>query len=309
MQVHIAMSFAEHKETIADGDTIIIYEGPESLKPIVVKDGTILNNRFGNFPHAEMIGRPFGAKLYCKRTKGFVYLLHPTPELWTNALPHRTQILYSTDISMVAAHLDLRPGSVVVETGTGSGSLTHALIRTVAPTGHVYTFEFHKERSEAAHAEFEAHGVGQYVTSKHADACEDGFNLTNVADAVFLDLPKPWGALASAKQALKLEGGRICSFSPCIEQVQKTVEAMATMGFVDIQTFTFLQKTYDVREARFKEPNLSTPMTEMLAHDLGMAQAPAATEPAELRMLTAKPHVQMPGHTSYLSFATLPPQF
>ncbi|RXG61073.1 hypothetical protein Avbf_18213, partial [Armadillidium vulgare] len=32
-------------------------------------------------------------------TRGYAYVLYPTPELWTLTLPHRTQILYTPDIS------------------------------------------------------------------------------------------------------------------------------------------------------------------------------------------------------------------
>lgn len=42
----------------------------------------------------------------------------------------RTQILYSTDIAMVGLQLELWPGSLVVESGTDSGLLSHALART-----------------------------------------------------------------------------------------------------------------------------------------------------------------------------------
>lgn len=38
-------------------------------------------------------------------------------------------------------------------TGTGSGSMSHSLIRTIAPTGHLHTFEFHAERAEIARYE------------------------------------------------------------------------------------------------------------------------------------------------------------
>ena len=82
--------------------------------------------------------------------KNSVVILHPTPELWTLALPHRTQILYTADISMVTLQLGLRPGSIVLESGTGSGSMTHAIAKTVAPNGHLYTFEFHQQRAEIA---------------------------------------------------------------------------------------------------------------------------------------------------------------
>jgi tRNA A58 N-methylase Trm61 len=38
-------------------------------------------------------------------------------ELWTLALPHRTQILYMADISLIIFELDIKPGSIVIEAG------------------------------------------------------------------------------------------------------------------------------------------------------------------------------------------------
>ena len=76
----------------------------------------------------------------------------------------RTQILYSLDIAMVSLQLELWPGSVVVESGTGLGSLSHALARTVAPRGHLHNFEFHAERVEKARVEFAE-------TASHRDVC------------------------------------------------------------------------------------------------------------------------------------------
>ena len=93
---------------------------------------------------------------------------------------------------MVCLQLELRPGSVVLESGTGSGSLSHALIRTVAPHGHLHTFDFHAERVEKARTEFGEHGLSDLVTATHRDVCSLGFGLSNKADAVFLDLPHPW---------------------------------------------------------------------------------------------------------------------
>lgn len=60
----------------------------------------------------EWIGKPFGSKGYAKPpSSGWVYLLRPTPELWTKVLLHRTQILYAADISLICTMLELRPGS------------------------------------------------------------------------------------------------------------------------------------------------------------------------------------------------------
>ena len=89
-------------------------------------------------------------KVETSNGKNWVLLLHPTPELWTLALPHRTQIIYSTDAAIITLALGLRPGSKVIEAGTGSGGLSHAMARSVAPSGKLYTFEFHQHRANLA---------------------------------------------------------------------------------------------------------------------------------------------------------------
>lgn len=79
----------------------------------------------------------------------------------------RTQILYAPDISQVLFHLDLQPGKTVIESGTGSGSLSTSIARTIMPTGHLYTFEFNERRVVQAKEEFGLIGLGEHVTVTH----------------------------------------------------------------------------------------------------------------------------------------------
>lgn len=175
----------------------------DTIVPIQVEKGVILNNRYGNYPHDDMIGVKYGSQMASKSKTGFIYLLHPTPELWTLALPHRTQILYAPDMSYIIAKLRVAPGSRVIEAGTGSGSFTHTFARTVGETGTIYTFEFHEQRCETARKEFVSHGLlevdgREVVRLTHRDVCKNGFGLDDLqykADVVFLDLPAPWEAV------------------------------------------------------------------------------------------------------------------
>lgn len=111
------MSFVAYEELIKEGDTAILSLGHGAMVAVRVQRGAQTQTRHGVLRHSvDLIGRPFGSKVTCGRG-GWVYVLHPTPELWTLNLPHRTQILYSTDIALLTMMLELRPGSVVCESG------------------------------------------------------------------------------------------------------------------------------------------------------------------------------------------------
>lgn len=65
------------------------------------------------------------------------------------------------------------------------------------------------------------------VTVGVRDIQGEGFpdEFAGRADSVFLDLPQPWLAIPSVEKMLK-QDGVICSFSPCIEQVQRASETL-----------------------------------------------------------------------------------
>ena len=72
-------------------------------------------------------------------------------------------------------NLDLQPGKVVIESGTGSGSLSTSIAKTIAPHGHLYTFEFNEGRVGMAREEFKQFGLENLITVTHRDVCENGF--------------------------------------------------------------------------------------------------------------------------------------
>ncbi|XP_038554283.1 tRNA (adenine(58)-N(1))-methyltransferase catalytic subunit TRMT61A [Micropterus salmoides] len=301
------MSFVEYSDFIQEGDVAIVYLGHESMMPVKVQQGAHTQTRYGVIRHStDLIGKRYGSKVTCSKGK-WVLVLHPTPELWTVTLPHRTQILYTTDIATITMMLELKPGSIVCESGTGSGSLSHAILRTIAPTGHLHTVEFHQQRAEKAAEEFKEHRVDHLVTVRNQDVCKDGFGVSGVADAVFLDIPSPWEAVRHAKTAMKKHGGRVCSFSPCIEQVQRTCEALADQGFEEISTLEVLLRVHDVRTVSLPLPDFGPDPSALTQPDAAEKTPPtSAPSQASITLKTTTPPREIPGHTGYLTFATKP---
>ena len=111
------MTFLEYKESISEGDLVILYINFSTMVPVRVvatvrnrKDTAevenILQTKYGSLRAMDLVGKRLGAKVQLSR--GYGYVLQPTPDLWTKCLPHRTQILYSTDISMIILQLEIR---------------------------------------------------------------------------------------------------------------------------------------------------------------------------------------------------------
>jgi tRNA (adenine57-N1/adenine58-N1)-methyltransferase len=173
----------------------------------------------------------------------------------------------------------------LIEAGSGSGSFTHAAARAVfngfPPVqditnegystessdahGKVFSYEFHAERHRKVQAEMLDHGLDTLVRASHRDVYKDGFLLHDDAsggksspraNAVFLDLPAPWEALPHLTRKPQdgapsaLDDGSpvyICTFSPCIEQVQKTISALRTFDWLEIETVEVQHKRIDIR--------------------------------------------------------------
>ncbi|GMI86801.1 tRNA methyltransferase 61 [Hibiscus trionum] len=292
---------------IRDGDLVIVYERHDTMKAVRVCESSVFQNRFGLFKHSDWIGKPFGSKVFSYKG-GFVYLLAPTPELWTLVLSHRTQILYIADISFVIMYLEIVPGCLVLESGTGSGSLTTSLARAVAPTGHVYTFDFHEQRAASAREDFERTGVNTLVTVGVRDIQGEGFpdEFSGLADSVFLDLPQPWLAIPSAAKMLK-QDGVLCSFSPCIEQVQRSCETLK-LNFTDMRTFEILLRTYEVRE--WKVDCSKVDDGGSVACPPGKRRRQPSSEGSvrdnpSCPAVMSRPSAEARGHYGYLTFARL----
>ncbi|GAA5927105.1 hypothetical protein JCM3775_002448 [Rhodotorula graminis] len=240
------MTAFDRTDSIQYGDWVIIFHSRTQLTSEIVTRDKDIQSRYGYFRHNDFVGQPWGTKLASGNGRGFVYLLKPTPELWTQALPHRTQILYLPDIAFITSYLDIKPGSRVIEAGTGSGSFSHSLARTVGNEGKVHSFEYHEERFAKARDEFEEHKLDGVIEIKHQNVYKDGFELEDEVDSVFLDLPAPWEALEHAKKAMRKDRqSRICCFSPCIEQVIRTCTALSALGFSSITMYETLTRTHD----------------------------------------------------------------
>lgn len=129
--------------------------------------------------------------------------------------------------------------------------------------------------------------------------CESSVGIAQLDQYVPVPCPSP-PVLILAVSA----GGRLCSFSPCIEQVQRTCEALQAQGFEEVSTAEVLLRVHDVRTVSLSLPDFGPepdgPPEETPADPPPKKQAPATV------VKTTTPPREIPGHTGYLTFATKP---
>jgi tRNA (adenine57-N1/adenine58-N1)-methyltransferase catalytic subunit len=90
--------------------------------------------------------------------------------------------------------------------------------------------------------------------------CGGGFGLLQQQqggqrghDAVMLDLQEPWLAVPHEAFVLK-RGGRIASYSPCMEQAQRCIAALNQKGLHSIRTLEFRLREHYVDEVDLWPP-------------------------------------------------------
>jgi len=120
-------------------------------------------------------------------------------------------------------------------------------------------------------------------------------------------------------------GGRLCTFSPCIEQVQRTCQRLRMNGFEEINTVECLRRIHEFRyqhrsKIRFTADENQEEMNETksidneeeltankkIKNDSESTTTTIKRQPRETEStLTAIGPLVMPGHTGYLTFAYL----
>jgi len=240
--------------TINEGDSVLLYLDQRRTYLVTVESKKSLHTHKGFIQLDELVGKEYGTRIASSMGVEFV-ALRPTVRDHVFKMLRKTQITYPKDIALIVMFSGIGPGSRVVEAGTGTGALTSALAFYVKPTGHVYSYEIREDFMSTALKNLKKAGASEYVDLRNKDITE-GIDETEV-DAVVLDLATPWLVIPHAYSALK-GSGTLVSFSPTIDQVVKTVEALKENGFVDIDTVECFMRRMQVERGKTRPQTLMT---------------------------------------------------
>ena len=243
-------------DVIHEGDDVLLYLDERRTFLIRVKEGAPFHTHKGYLQLGELIGKEFGTPIKSSLGAKF-YAFKPLVRDYILKTRRRTQIMYPKDMGLLILLTGIGPGSRVVEAGTGSGALTSVLANFVRPSGRVYSYEIREEFLKDAEANLRRAGLSDCAELKLGDVTE-GIDEEDV-DAVVLDLAVPWLVVPHAYRSLK-GSGILASFSPTIEQVMKTVEALKEHPFAEVETVELLMRRMNIGE------NRTRPETLMIGH-------------------------------------------
>ena len=257
---------------VVEGELVLLYFDVRRQWLLRVEKGRDFHTHKGFIKTDEIIGLPLGSEVKSSLGERF-WLLKPTTHDFIMHSVRLTQIMYPKDIGLILLKLSLTSGLKVLEVGTGSGAMTVAAATAIKPDGHVHTYEVRNEFADMAERNLKRASVAEYVTLHRADA-GDGIEEGGF-DAAIIDVGDPWPLIPLVHDAL-LGGAPLVSFSPTVNQVEKTTETLGRVGFVNVHTVECF-----IREIR-ADTGKTRPATMMIGHTgyMTFAQKVIRSKPA-----------------------------
>lgn len=230
-------------DPLQPGERIILADSRGRRYLIRLDPGATFHWHGGLIRHDQLIGSSDGARI---RADSGATLVAMRPRLadFVVKMGRGAQVIYPKDLAHIVMFADVGPGMRVLEAGTGSGALTMALCRAVAPGGTVVSYEQRPDHLEVARANIESFfgRLPDGLDLREGDVRDAG---DETFDRIILDLPDPWSAIPVAERVLVL-GGILCAYLPTTAQVQSLVVGLERAGFAQVETVEVLVRGWHV---------------------------------------------------------------
>ncbi|XP_053568621.1 tRNA (adenine(58)-N(1))-methyltransferase, mitochondrial [Bombina bombina] len=204
-------------------------------KMFLLKDSGKLMSNWGVINYSEILGKFPGQKI--RTSQGFEFLLkRPSLDDYILLMKRGPTISYPKDITAMMMMMDVSPGDVILEAGSGSGGMSLFLSRSVGPNGCIYSFEIRKDHHSIATKNFwkwknawdiqHQNPWPENVYFINKDISDGLAEIKSVSfDAVALDMLNPQVALPAILPNLK-QGAVCATYLANITQVIDLLEGI-----------------------------------------------------------------------------------
>ena len=185
---------------------------------------------------------------------------NPGPYDFSSATRRVAQIIQPWDAGVILSYSSIGPGSKVLESGTGSGSLSYQILRAIGETGSLTSVEINPSYIKLARENVSRliqDAIMKRWTTVEGDISE--YQVGEKFDSCILDVPEPWSALRNVSALLKT-GAILCFYCPTFNQTERTVNALESSGFHFLDSFEILSRKILVRN------NATRPDNDVIGH-------------------------------------------
>jgi tRNA (adenine57-N1/adenine58-N1)-methyltransferase len=185
--------------------------------------------------------KKYGDKIKTHLGKEFAIVKPNIKDILEKKIKRTAQVILPKDVALILAYTGIRPDSLVVDCGTGSGYLAIFLANYLTK-GKVITYESDRNFARIAKENIKISGL-KNIKLKHMDVAK-GIAEKNI-DLLTVDIQNPAKIIKNAYSSLKA-GGYLVVYSPTVEEVIAVNKFIKRKSFSEIKTVENIVREWQV---------------------------------------------------------------